>query len=47
MAVLRGIPYIFSTGKIKYYLMEVEFELTSVSRMHKNIEGTRIDKTLI
>lgn len=41
--VIRGIAEKLSIDETKHSLMEVGFEVIAVSKIHKIIEGTRID----
>lgn len=41
-AVFRGISQIIFIDEIKHNLLEVGSEVTSVSRKHKKIKGTKI-----
>lgn len=46
-AVLRGIPQILSTDEIHQNLVDEGFDVISVARMHKKVQGTRTDLPLI
>lgn len=45
--MLRHIPQILSTEKIQHNLIEVGFDVITVSRIHKKIEGATFDIPLI